>query len=177
MHEMSRQAQNRQLAVCLQQHEVTCWAGCIQPSQMAVVFVKQWRNGSHLASSHLFCPFLLCPVCPCMCVSLYIQHHSFHSSFALDTSCVVTVLVLVQVPGGSRIVSMILNRRGTRLLVNCYDRVVRLYETCQPGKRRRSYTAADLKTRLASAKVSHPRSCPCACFCSWLAMMMTMIIV
>ncbi len=92
-----------------------------------------------------------------------------HSSFALDTSCVVTVLVFVQVPGGSRIVSMILNRRGTRLLVNCYDRVVRLYETCQPGKRRRSYTAADLKTRLASAKVSHPCSCSSACFCTWLA--------
>ncbi|DBA66106.1 hypothetical protein WJX79_007507 [Trebouxia sp. C0005] len=63
-------------------------------------------------------------------------------------------LDVVKVPGGSRIVSMILNRRGTRLLVNCYDRVVRLYETCQPGKRRRSYTAADLKTRLASAKVT-----------------------
>ena len=104
-----------------------------------------------------------------MYVSLNIQHQPFPSSFASDTSCVVTVLVLVQVPGGSRIVSMILNRRGTRLLVNCYDRVVRLYETCQPGKRRRSYTAADLKTRLASAKVSHPRSCFCACFCLELA--------
>ncbi|DBA90420.1 TPA: hypothetical protein ACH3X1_003693 [Trebouxia sp. C0004] len=63
-------------------------------------------------------------------------------------------LDVVKVPGGSRIVSMVLNRRGTRLLVNCYDRVVRLYETCQPGKRRRSYTAADLKNRLMSAKVT-----------------------
>ena len=59
----------------------------------------------------------------------------------------------VQVPGGPRIVSMTLNRKGTRLLVNCYDRAVRLYETCQPGNRRRSYTAADLKTRLASSRV------------------------
>ena len=68
--------------------------------------------------------------------------------------------------------SMILNRRGTRLLVNCYDRVVRLYETCQPGKRRRSYTAADLKTRLASARVRfghYPIGCHCLCdFCSCL---------
>ena len=48
---------------------------------------------------------------------------------------------------------MSLNRRGTRLLVNCYDRAVRLYETCQLGKRRRSYTPADLKARLASNKV------------------------
>ena len=60
---------------------------------------------------------------------------------------------LVQVPGASRIVSMTLNRKGTRLLVNCYDRAVRLYETCHPGKRRKSYSAADLKTRLAAAKV------------------------
>lgn len=59
----------------------------------------------------------------------------------------------VQVPGGSRIVSMTLNRKGTRLLVNCYDRAVRLYETCHPGKRRKSYSAADLKTRLAAVKV------------------------
>jgi len=72
-------------------------------------------------------------------------------------------------------VSLILNRRGTRLLVNCYDRVVRLYETCQPGKRRRSYTAADLKTRLASAKVSHPYNCSCACLCLWLAVVIIVI--
>lgn len=91
---------------------------------------------------------------------------SVHSCVALFA---LVMFVLIQVPGGSRIVSMILNRRGTRLLVNCYDRVVRLYETCQPGKRRRSYTAADLKTRLASAKVSHPYSSSCACFCLWLA--------
>lgn len=62
-------------------------------------------------------------------------------------------LDFVKVPGASRIVSMTLNRKGTRLLVNCYDRAVRLYEICHPGRRRRSYTAADLKTRLASAKV------------------------
>ena len=48
---------------------------------------------------------------------------------------------------------MTLNRKGTRLLVNCYDRAVRLYETCHLGKRRKSYSAADLKTRLATAKV------------------------
>ena len=66
---------------------------------------------------------------------------------------------LVQVPQGSRIVSMTLNRRGTRLLVNCYDRTVRLYETCQPGKRRRSYTPADLKSRLAAAKVCNALVC------------------
>jgi len=95
-----------------------------------------------------------------------------HCCFALFAFA---VLVLVQVPGGSRIVSLILNRRGTRLLVNCYDRVVRLYETCQPGKRRRSYTAADLKTRLASAKVSHPYNCSCACLCLWLAVVIIVI--
>ena len=59
----------------------------------------------------------------------------------------------VQVPGASRIVSMRLNRRSSRLLVNCFDRTVRLYDINQPGKRRRSYTAADLKAKLASAKV------------------------
>lgn len=36
MHEMSVQAQTRQLAIHLQQHEVTCWAGGMQPSQMVV---------------------------------------------------------------------------------------------------------------------------------------------
>lgn len=74
-----------------------------------------------------------------------------------------TVILCVQVPGASRIVSMTLNRKGTRLLVNCYDRAVRLYEICHPGRRRRSYTAADLKTRLASAKVCISL---CACCCS-----------
>ena len=59
----------------------------------------------------------------------------------------------MQVPGASRIVSMTLNRKGTRLLVNCYDRAVRLYEICHLGRRRKSYSAADLKTRLAAAKV------------------------
>ena len=59
----------------------------------------------------------------------------------------------LQVPGASRIVGMRLNRRGNRLLVNCFDRTVRLYEIHQPGKRRRSYTAADLKAKLAASKV------------------------
>lgn len=72
------------------------------------------------------------------------------------------MLLCVQVPGASRIVSMTLNRKGTRLLVNCYDRAVRLFEICHPGRRRRSYTAADLKTRLASAKV-----CISFCACCW----------
>lgn len=59
----------------------------------------------------------------------------------------------MQVPGASRIVGMRLNRRGNRLLVNCFDRTVRLYDIHQPGKRRRSYTAADLKAKLAASKV------------------------
>lgn len=62
-------------------------------------------------------------------------------------------LTALQVPGASRITSMRLNRRGNRLLVNCLDRTVRLYEINQPSKRRRSYTAADLKAKLAASKV------------------------
>lgn len=68
--------------------------------------------------------------------------------------------LLVQVPGGSRVVSLTLNRKGSRLLVNCFDRSVRLYEVTQPGKRRRSYNAADLKAKLAASRVSAPgQSC------------------
>lgn len=90
----------------------------------------------------------------------YLYHTQIHDTghceqYVLEVICVSTQLFWcrVQVPGASRIVSMTLNRKGTRLLVNCYDRAVRLYETCHPGKRRKSYSATDLKTRLAAAKV------------------------
>ncbi|KAK9808774.1 hypothetical protein WJX72_003348 [[Myrmecia] bisecta] len=61
-------------------------------------------------------------------------------------------LDLIKVPGGTRIMGLRLNRKGNLLLVNCYDRVIRMYECQASGAAdHKTFTLQEVKSRVATA--------------------------
>ena len=59
----------------------------------------------------------------------------------------------MQVPGGSRLVGLTLNRKGNFLLVNCYDRSLRLYSMARLDHTHARYETAQIREHLAQNKV------------------------
>lgn len=64
------------------------------------------------------------------------------------------ILDIIRISGAPRINHMLLNRKGTHLLVNCNDRGIRLFETrCYAGTKRNLFTLSEIKSKVAVMKL------------------------
>ncbi len=59
----------------------------------------------------------------------------------------------LQIPGAPKVLGMVLNRQGSLLLLNCHDRMVRMFELARRGKDLAGVELSQLSDALGTQQV------------------------